>query len=317
MIRVKAKKLSSEECKILAQITIDARSGTVLESKTSIEDRISSIAQLSENDAFKILVAFDEEDTIVGWTYYYVAFPLMTFISGFYPIVDSKYDAEEIALALIEAGKKEILERGHTRLEIELELPTEAHRTESTNIVDWYKKAGFKLATEEVHMTTDLTSVELPNLELPNGYILRRFSEVPIERLIQSGYEIFNDSSEDLFRSMSHDEKRINLEYWFDKDKPYHEEASLVLEKDDKMIGFVLSKPEGEQAEIGPVGLIRESRGQGLGTILLGTSLKHLKEDSVKIAALDTSRNNNPSRKLYTKFGFNDVYYKQFYYWSP
>ncbi|MDF1538088.1 MAG: GNAT family N-acetyltransferase [Candidatus Thorarchaeota archaeon] len=63
--------------------------------------------------------------------------------------------------------------------------------------------------------------------------------------------------------------KRINLEYWFDKSKPFYDEASLVLVKDEKIVGFVIAKPMGEQAEIGPVGLIREARGQGLGTILL------------------------------------------------
>ena len=317
MIRVEPRDLSADDCHRMATLTEDARKGTPWDSDYSIEERTAIIKRLSKNKAFRILVAVDEQDTIVGWTVYYIAFPLMSFISGFYPTVHRTKDSETIALSLIEAGKQEILERNHTRLEIELVLPSSAHRTSSQQLVNWYKKAGFSLAAEEVHMTSDLAKVELPKLDLPDGYNLRKFSEVPTNLLIQSGYEIFDDSMEDLFCSMNHAEKRIVLDYWFDKSKPFHEEASLVLTKDEKILGFVLSKPKGELMDIGPVGLIREARGHGLGTILLGTSLKNLIEDNMKMAALDTTRNNSLSRKLYSKYGFKDVFYKQFYYWSP
>ncbi|MHA1906927.1 MAG: GNAT family N-acetyltransferase [Candidatus Thorarchaeota archaeon] len=300
MIQIEIDKVSSDDYQALARMTIDARKGSILESTRSMEERIANIKTLSENDAFRILVARDDQGVIVGWTYYYIAFRLMTFISGFYPIVAKTDDADRIALSLLEAGKKEILERKHTRLELEIELLTEAHRTLSAKWVDWYKKAGFVLATE-----------------VPNGYILRKFSEVPMERLIESGNEIFSDSMEDLFRSMSHPEQKVNLEYWFDKSTPFHDDASLVLKQDEKIIGFVITKPMGEKVEIGPVGLIREARGQGLGSILLGTVLRVLRDEKVKTAALDTSRNNSISRSLYDKFGFKEVYYKQFYYWSP
>jgi ribosomal protein S18 acetylase RimI-like enzyme len=45
--------------------------------------------------------------------------------------------------------------------------------------------------------------------------------------------------------------------------------------------------------------------------------LKALKEKGVKDAVLDMSIGNHLARKLYSKYGFKDVYHKHFYYWSP
>lgn len=120
MVQVESRKLSSEVCKILANLNASVRNNTPLESTKSVDEVARNIEDLSTNDAFRIITASDENGNLVGWVYYYVAFPLMTFISGFYPVVDKIDENEEIALALIEASKREIIERGHTRLEIEL-----------------------------------------------------------------------------------------------------------------------------------------------------------------------------------------------------
>ncbi len=107
MIHQYSGKLSSEECKILASLNASVRQGTPLESTKTVDEVAQSIEDLSSNDAFQIIAASDEKGKIIGWIYYYTAFRLMTFISGFYPVVDKQ--REEIALALIEASKKETI----------------------------------------------------------------------------------------------------------------------------------------------------------------------------------------------------------------
>lgn len=106
MIKVESKKLSSEESKILAGITISARKGTPLESNRTVEDVARGIEDLSTNDSFQLLIASDENGDIVGWTHYYVVFRLMDFISGFFPLVKESSESEKIALSLIEAAKR-------------------------------------------------------------------------------------------------------------------------------------------------------------------------------------------------------------------
>jgi len=318
MIKVESRPLSSEECYILARITKSARQGTPFESEKNIEEIAEDIEKIAPSSGYQILIAKDEQETIVGWIHYYVAFPLMDFISGIVPIVSESNDSEKIALALIEASKRDTVERGQSRLEIELVFPSDEHRAHSEKYIEWYRKSGFQFAAEEVHMKSDLSSIELPELHLPQEYIVRKFSEVSYDLLEGPGFQTLKNSKEGLFLSMSHAEQKITLEYFFDKSKPYIEDASLILERAGKIIGFVITRRnDDDEPEIGPVGLVPEARGQGLASFLLVRVLKSLKENGSTSVYLDTTITNLPAQKLYRKYGFEDVYYKQFYYWSP
>jgi len=318
MIKVESRKLSSEERKRIAKITMSARKGTPLESERSVEEVAQGIERISSDDGFQILIASDDTGNIVGWTYYYIAFQLMDFISGFFPLVEETGDSEEIALSLIEVAKKDTVERGQTRLEIELVFPNEAHRAHSEKFVDLYRKCGFQFAAEEVHMKSDLNSIELPEVDLPDEYTLKKFTEVSYDKLEGPGFRTLKESREGLFLSMSHAEQKVTLEYFFDKSKPCIEDASVILEKAGDVVGFVITRiGDDGNPDIGPVGLVPEVRGQGLGSYLLVRVLKSLKDSGSTDVYLDTTITNHPAQKLYRKYGFEDVYYKQFYYWSP
>lgn len=317
MIKVESRKLSSEDCKRIARITMSARKGTPLESERSVEEVAQGIERISADDSFQILIASDDTGNIVGWTYYYIVFHLMDFISGFFPLVEENGDSEEIALLLIEAAKRDTLERGQSRLEIELVFPNEAHRAHSEKFVDLYRKCGFQFAAEEIHMKSDLSSIDLPEVDLPDEYTLRKFSEVSYDMLEGPGFRTLKDSMEGLFLSMSHAEQEVTLKYFFDQSKPYIENASLILEREGEIVGFVITRMKDDEPDIGPVGLVPEARGQGLGNYLLVRVLKSLKDTGSASAYLDTTITNLPAQGLYRKYGFEDMYYKQFYYWSP
>lgn len=282
-----------------------------------MESVVDFFEKISMNDEYQILTGIGENGNIVGCIYYYIAFPLMAFIEGFLPIIDKSRNPKEIALSLIEIAKKSITEIGHTRLEVEFKLPTPAHRACSEKYVKWYRAAGFQFAAEEVHMESDLTAVDLPQLDLPQGYQTRKFSEMPYELLETPGYQAFEDSKDGLFSSMSLEEQKITIQYFFDKSKPHIEDASLVLVSQEKVVGFVITREKDNEPEIGPIGLVPNARRKGLGQYLLVSALKALKDSGFANVTLDMSITNLPAKKLYRKFGFEDVYYKQFYYWAP
>ncbi len=317
MIKVEPRKPSPEDCEALAELTLSARKGTPLETGRSLDEIAASIEKLSANKEYQILVALDEEGSLVGWIYYYVGFPLMTFISGFLPVVVQTRKTEKIALALIEASKNKIKEHGHNRLEIELELPTKAHRALAERIIGWYRKCGFQFAAEEVHMRSDLGKIRLPELDFPKDCTLKRFSEFSYEQLEGPGFQTFEKSRDDLFQSMNQAEQRVTLQHFFSKTKPFVEDSSIILEKAGKVVGFVITRMSGEEAKIGPIGVIPEARGQRLGSYLLATALKTLRDKGVKTAVLDTSVTNHPAMRLYQHYGFKEIHNKQFYYWSP
>ena len=317
MIKIDSRRLSSEESEILARIFIATRKGTPLESIRKVEDVARDFEEISASDDFHLLVASDEENNIVGCIYYYVAFSLMDFISGFFPLVNENNDSEKIALSLIEASKRDSVERGQSRLEIELVFPSDEHRAYSEKYVEWYRKCGFKFAAEEMHMKSDLSAIELPELDLPQGYAVRNLSEVSYDMLEGPGFHTLENSKEGLFLSMSHAEQKITLEYFFDKSKPYVEDASLILEREGEIVGFVITRLKDDELDIGPVGIVPEARGQGLANYLLVRVLKSLKSIGSTSVYLDTTITNFPAQRLYRKYGFEEVYYKQFYYWSP
>ncbi|MFW9908266.1 MAG: GNAT family N-acetyltransferase [Candidatus Thorarchaeota archaeon] len=288
-----------------------------MESDKSIEEIASGIEKLSSNESYKILIALNEDGAIIGWIYYYIGMPPMAFINGFLPIVKQSEESEDIATALIEASKKDVIERGYSRLEIQFDLMTDAYRTMQGKYVDWYKKCGFQFASEEAHMKTNLKVIDIPDSDLPDGYMVRKFSDLSYEQLELAGLQTFQNGGDLLFRSMNRNEQIVTLKFFFDKTKPYLDDSSLVLVKKGRVVGFVIARRSDDEAEIGPVGLVPEVQGQGLGSYLLGSSLKNLRNIGLIAAFLDMSVSNLPAKRLYSKFGFEDVYYKQFYYWAP
>ncbi len=316
MIRVESKQLRPEDCKILARITSSAREKTPLESGKSVEEITADIEKISSSDEVQILVARDDNGVILGWISFYVGIPPMAFIDGFMPIVDSEYEPEKTALSLIEAAKRDIVGRGYTRIEIEMKLQTDAHRALSKGFVNWYEKCDFRFAAEEAHMRSNLTSLSLPRLRPPKNCTLRKLSEVSYEQLEIAGFQTFENSNDDLFHSESRAEQEVEVKHFFEGSRPFIENASFALERDRKIVGFVITRVRDNEAEIGPIGLIPEARGQGLASYLLAYALKNLRSSGLKRATLDMSITNLPAKILYKKYGFEELYCQQFYFWS-
>lgn len=315
MIQVECRKAAVEDIPALARIAWSVREGTVFEPDKNVEEIAANIEKISTDDSYRMLIAQDENRTILGWMYYYVRLTPMAFINGFQPIVESTLETDETAMSLIEAAKRDISDQGYNRLEIELKLKTDAHRRLSERFFEWYGNCGFRFAAEEVHMSSNLASAVCPDVDLPKQYILRKFSEVPYEKLERAGLQTFENSADALFLSISPAEREVTLRYFFDTSTPFIEDASLVLEHDGEVVGFIITRTRRGEVEIGPVGLIPEVRGQGLAGYLLARVLAALKENDTKDAVLDMSIHNHPARKLYEKYGFKDEYCKQFYFW--
>jgi hypothetical protein len=260
VIQVKPLSSVAEDTPTLARITSSARVGTLFESNKNIEEIAANIEKISAGNTYHALIARDENGTILGWMYYHVQLPPMAFINGFQPIVESTPRADETAISLIEAAKRDITGQGYTRFEVELKLKTDTHRTLSERFVEWYKRCGFRLAAEEVHMISDLSSAVLLDLDSPEQCILRKLPEVSYEQLERAGLQTFENSADALFLSMNNAERKVTQMYFFDTSAPFIEDASLVLERGGKIIGFIIARVHGDEVEVGPVGLVPEDR---------------------------------------------------------
>jgi ribosomal-protein-alanine N-acetyltransferase len=80
------------------------------------------------------------------------------------------------------------------------------------------------------------------------------------------------------------------------------------------VIGFIVSRIGGDEAEILSVALAPAERGRGLARNLLMTHLGYLAAEGVRTVFLEVEEANAPARALYRRAGFADVGRREGYY---
>jgi len=81
-----------------------------------------------------------------------------------------------------------------------------------------------------------------------------------------------------------------------------------------KIIGFVISRVGGDEAEILSIAVDAGHRGKGLSRNLLLTHLGYLAGRGVRAIFLEVEENNQPARRLYERAGFAVVGRRERYY---
>jgi ribosomal-protein-alanine N-acetyltransferase len=82
------------------------------------------------------------------------------------------------------------------------------------------------------------------------------------------------------------------------------------------LIGFILSRMAGGEAEILSVAIAARQRGRGFARPLLDLNLRRLAGLGARTVFLEVDENNKPARALYRRAGFADVGRRNSYYQS-
>ena len=80
------------------------------------------------------------------------------------------------------------------------------------------------------------------------------------------------------------------------------------------LVGFILSRIAGEEAEILSVAVASSRRGKGLARQLLALNLRRLAGLGVRAVLLEVGDDNVPARRLYQRAGFREVGRREGYY---
>lgn len=86
------------------------------------------------------------------------------------------------------------------------------------------------------------------------------------------------------------------------------------LRQGRKVIGFIVSRIGGDEAEILSVAIAGSARGRGLSRDLVMTHLGYLAARGVRTVFLEVEEANAPARALYRRTGFVDVGRREGYY---
>ena len=83
------------------------------------------------------------------------------------------------------------------------------------------------------------------------------------------------------------------------------------------LVGFILSRIAGDEAEILSVAVASFRRGKGLARRLLDLNLRRLAGLGVRTVFLEVGDDNVPARRLYQRAGFREVGRREGYYRDP
>ncbi|MGY5872365.1 MAG: GNAT family N-acetyltransferase [Candidatus Thorarchaeota archaeon] len=317
MVEITINKFKDVDIPKLAKFIFEATKDTVFHEDSQTIETIEQAHQEMVSDENEIVMIASTEGEIVGALRVYVGFPEMSFTAKWHPIIHQGDSKKETAKELIHFTKEYIKERGFTRLEANLSPIKQEHADVYIEYKSWYESAGFYKATEEVLLQVNLESHTLPSTQpsLPEGIRFENIDNVSNEDIETPFFNAFTSGRDRLFVDMTKAQQKVSFNFWFRRSRPFHRATILVM-KDDDVVGFNLVRVDGETAEIGPVGVIPKYHRQGIMKAVLHESWKRLQEDGIKIGQLEADKSNDPATSLYTKFGFEQQYTQEYFAWK-
>jgi ribosomal-protein-alanine N-acetyltransferase len=92
---------------------------------------------------------------------------------------------------------------------------------------------------------------------------------------------------------------------------------ALVAEYAGRVIGFVVARVLGSQAEIESIAVVSEVQGFGFGSALLVALLQELRQAAVAEVELEMRASNGPAWRIYERAGFREMGRRREYYRDP
>ncbi|WP_053591943.1 GNAT family N-acetyltransferase [Bacillus sp. FJAT-22090] len=164
---------------------------------------------------------------------------------------------------------------------------------------------GLKFNIERYTFVLVREDREVPKFHLPNGY--------EIKKLQPGNEETWCAVRNSSFAKLKGSETPITpgMVKKMMSDDDHIEGGAMILYHGDKAVGVIRGTvDEYENApimNIGPIAIIPEYQGQGLGRVLLRASLHFAKEKNYKRTILCVNADNNHAKALYVQEGFEQV----------
>jgi len=316
MVEITINKFKDVDIPKLASFMFEATKDTVFHregrTRESLEEAFTSRVT-NENLLFVIA---KNEGKIVGALRVFVGFPEMVLAANWHPRIHHDDSREEIAIEMIQFCKEYVKENGFKRFEMNLGPIRQEHAEVYKEYKSWCEKSGLYKANEEVFMHVEIENLQFPSTQpsLPDEFHIESIDNFTNDDIESSVFESFVDGSDRSFADLTSSQQKAVFNHWFNRSRPFHRSAILVM-KDDGVVGFNVVRVDEDSAHIGPIGIIPKYRRQGIANAVLHESFKQLQEDGIKIVHLETDKSNDAAINLYTKFGFQEQYTQQYFVW--
>lgn len=233
-----------------------------------------------------------------------------------HPLVCLRKNHKQIAFKLIQQAIDYAKSQGLTRIELSFRRVA----GEPAQIYDkrWFRSLGMRLMTETAIMRCVLSEINLENAQIPSYYEVEPLMETDENKLYQCYYQTFSTGKDRFFFDQTDAEKRAFFTQTFNRSEPLNEETSLILTKDQQIIGFSLVRPThgAGNCHLWMLGVHPNYRRRGLGKSLLRLIMKKSAQHGFRTMSLACELNNKPAYKLYQGQGFKERFSKIDYSWK-
>ena len=231
----------------------------------------------------------------------------MVYLDGWNPLVLRGDDYEEVFTRLVQESIKHTKAIGRNRLEIFLMELTDDIRPTYEQVRPLYEAGGMKRGHEWSHMVCDLTSIDLKEPMIPDGFSLKPIIEVDNELIWPCYNTTFLSSGDRRYLNQTEKQRRENFNDFFDRSKPIENDASLLLYSGDQIIGFMKINIYSIGGFVNGVGIHPDFRRKGLARLLMTASMVRAATNGMKDLTLEVDIDNHRAIALYKQVGFKKI----------
>ncbi len=248
-----------------------------------------------------------QDSKIVGWMFLFHYTESMIYIESWHPVVAPGPEEDTIARALIEESVKYAEKSGKDRMEVFLMDMTEERRLLYPTYERWYESAGMPRGGEWAYMEASLSDMEIPDVEFPEGFSIVPIKDVPNEEIWPCYFETFMTSGDGRFLDQTDAQRRENFDKFFDKSRSRDEMASIIVKKDETIVGYNQVIMWGDDGFFNGIGIHPDFRGKGLGKAMILKSMKRAADNGLPKMILEVDIDNKIAYNLYEKVGFKQT----------
>lgn len=311
----------------MSEIDVDAHANLIYESrqKYPIQDEEITVERIkralddlqAQGDTHAMIIAQDESTgKLLGQLLMWLEWGEIGVSRPWQPIMHPSVDQGIVATSLIEHSKKLLETHSKSKLEIWMELTNEKVRAILPNYEDWYTQCGFRLNSREYFMDTEYSKLKRLEYSIPEGIEVISMSDFTNSQLHDIVFDTFRAGSDEWVKSMTDAQLNGSVQAWLKRDETFDSEASIVFQRDEEIIGYNVMRIEDDSIEVGPVGVLPESRGKGIGKSLILESIHRIPESQYSVW-LTVSTGNSTAYRLYSNLGFENRYTILIYTWTP
>lgn len=192
--------------------------------------------------------------------------------------VQEEYQNQGIGTQLVKEVENELKEKGATNVTLCAYSPN--YFTPGIDIryvkgLSFFEKMGYKYTSEAVSMQRDLWD-----------YVLPEKTKEKIKSLNDEGIRFIPYQEDYLCELLEFNLKNFGAGWKRNalnamQNKEAEKTIILCIDKDDRIIGFVMRKIDGNDARFGPIGVREDLRSKGLGGVLLDLMMLDMKSRGI------------------------------------